>query len=404
MNNTRKHQKSIEMENQTKIDRISNLPWDVLDIILVHLPLREAARTSVLSSKWRYKWTGLSQFVFDDKCIHSSMVDKAARWMEIMKIINKVQSSHSGPIEKFKLAAYCCPNQSDFDQWIAFLTKKGIKELIIQDFSFIKRFKLPSCVFCCPKLSCLELFGCIFKLPAFFKGFDCLKSLKLSQVFIVSDTLESLICNCPALERLTLLNIDHLAFVRIHNPNLKYLKLDSKFEDICFGYNPLLVSVDIRMIPMYGWTIPWRPEQGKVCNLIRVLGSFGGINRLCLYGQFLEFLANEDVPQRLPTMLNCLSALEIREVETLDEVHKPVMDFVISQCLYDFYLNQLKVVNIRGIVGTRTELEFIKLLLAHSPMLESMTIVKYSGERILESVLLQLERASEHVKFISLTL
>ncbi|KAJ9147679.1 hypothetical protein P3X46_029812 [Hevea brasiliensis] len=176
------------------------------------------------------------------------------------------------------------------------------------------------------------------------------------------------------------------------------------------------------MISVYGWTMSRRPEQGKDCNLVRVLGSLGGIDRLCLHGQFLDFLANENVPQGLPAMLNCLSALELKEVrftslrdvmssnlkdlitvDTLDEVHKPVMDFFISQCLYDFYLNQLKVVNIRGIVGTRTELEFIKLLLAHSPMLESMTIVTYSGERISESVLLQLEQASEHVKFISLT-
>lgn len=290
MNNTRKHHKSTEMENQTKIDRISKLPWDVLDSILVHLPLREAARTSILSTKWRYKWTGLSQFVFDDKCISSSLSDKRARWVEIMKIINRVRSNHRGPIEKFKLAAYCCPTYSDFDQWIAFLTEKGIKELIIQDFSFTKRFKLPSSVFCCPKLGCLELFGCIVKLPALFKGFDCLRILKLSQVFIVSDTLESLICNCPVLERLTLLNIDNLDFVRIHNPNLKYLKLDSKFEDICFGYNPLLVSVDIRMVRMYGRTRPRCPEQRKDCNLVRVLGSLDGIDRLSLHGRFLEVL------------------------------------------------------------------------------------------------------------------
>ncbi|KDP24339.1 hypothetical protein JCGZ_25635 [Jatropha curcas] len=421
------------MENQAKIDRISNLPWDVLDSILVHLPLREAARTSILSRKWRYKWTGLSQFVFDDKCIRSSLSDKVARWVEIMKIINKVRFYHSGPIEKFKLATYCCPNYSDLNQWIDFLTEKGIKELIIQDFSFIKRFKLPSCVFSCPKLNCLELYGCIFRLPTFFRGFDCLKSLQLSHSFIVSDTLESLICNCPVLEKLTLWNIDHLSFVRIHNPNIKYLKLDSKFEDICLGSSSLLATVDIRMIPMYGHAILRRHEQGKVCNLVRVLGCLDSINKLSLYGQFLEFLANDDVPERLPTMLNCLLALDLREVrftrlrdlkasisilrscpnleellitvDTSSQEHTTVTDFVRAQCLCDFYFNKLKVVKIRGIFGSGTEWEFIKLLLAHSPMLELMTIVKYSGgERISELLLQQLDRASEHVKFTSLTL
>jgi hypothetical protein len=224
----------------------------------------------------------------DDKCIHYSISDKTSRWIEIRKIIDHVQSNHNGPIEKFKLAAYCCPNYSDLDQWIRFLTEKGIKELIIQEFSVIKHFKLPDSVFCGPKLSHLELYGCILRLPSSFKGFDCLKILQLNHVFIKSDTLEHLIRNCPVLEKLTLLNLHHLACVRIYNPNLKYVKIDSAFEDICLGHSLLLASVDIRMLPMNGGITHQPPEQGKVCTLIRVFGYLHGINRLSLSNQFLE--------------------------------------------------------------------------------------------------------------------
>ncbi|KAJ6734929.1 F-BOX PROTEIN-LIKE [Salix purpurea] len=297
----KKHENLAEMEKQIKIDRISNLPWDVLDTILVRLPLRDAARTSILSSKWRYKWTNLSQFILDDKCIHNFISDKASRWIEIRKIIDQVQSNHSGPIEKFKLAAYCCPNYSDLDQWIRFLIEKGIKELIIQEFSVIKHFKLPDSVFCGPKLSHLELYGCILRLPSSFKGFDCLKILQLSHVLIISDALEHLIRNCPVLEKLTMLNLQNLAYIRIYNPNLKYVKIDSAFEDICLEHSLLLASVDIRMLPKNRGTTLQHPEQGKVCTLIRVFGSLRGINRLSLSNQFLEFLANKDVPERLPT-------------------------------------------------------------------------------------------------------
>lgn len=59
---------------------------------------------------------------------------------------------------------------------------------------------------------------------------------------------------------------------------------------------------------------------------------------------------------------------------------------------------------IRGIWGTRTEWEFIKFILAHSPALEAMTIVKYGGERIPDSLFMQVDRASDHVKVTSLTL
>ncbi|GAB4846319.1 hypothetical protein Ancab_025325 [Ancistrocladus abbreviatus] len=37
-------------------DRISDLPDDVLISIISHLTLQEAARTSVLSRRWKYVW------------------------------------------------------------------------------------------------------------------------------------------------------------------------------------------------------------------------------------------------------------------------------------------------------------------------------------------------------------
>lgn len=416
-----------EMEKHTNIDRISNLPWDALDTILVHMPIKEAARTSILSSKWRYKWISLSQFIIDDKCLPSSLSDKVVRWKEIMKIIHQVQSNHSGPIEKFKLAAYCHPNHSDLDQWIQFLTERGMKELILQEFDCVQRFKVPACLFSCTRLSCLELYGCVINPSPSFRGFKSLASLHLAHVSIRSDTLEFLIANCPVLERLTLLNIDHSAVVKINNLNLKYLKIDSKFEDICLKNAPLLSSVDIRLK-----VIPRHPDQGRTCNLVRVIGCLYGINKLILSNHSLEFLAHNDVPERLPAMLDHLFVLDLREVrfDSLKDVRvslsmlssapnleeliisvsnstgvlNTVLDFLRAQCLLETYFKKLKVVKIRGIWGTRTEWEFIKFILAHSPVLEAMTIVKYSGERIPDSLFLQVDRASDHVKVTSLTL
>lgn len=82
----------------------------------------------------------------------------------------------------------------------------------------------------------------------------------------------------------------------------------------------------------------------------------------------------------------------------------PVANFLKFQCPYGSYFYKLKVVKIRGIWGTTPELEFISFILAHSPVLEMMTIVKYRGERLSESMLQRVERSSEHVKIISLTL
>lgn len=279
------------MEKQTRMDRISNLPWDVLDTILVHLPLKDAARTSILSSKWRNKWTSLSQFVFDDKCFSNTLLNKADRWGEIMKIIRRVQTYHSGPIEKFKLAAYCCPNHLDLDQWMHFLANKGIEEFVLKEFYFIRRFKLPYCLFSCQQLSHLELYGCTLKLPPEFKGFKCLASLQLRQVHIDCDTLEDLIIQCPVLERLILLKLDGLTCLKIHNPNLKYLTIDTEFRNIFLEDNPLLTSIDIHptcvKLEMNMFS---SLEQWKACNLFRVLGCLSGVKRLSLSGHFLEVM------------------------------------------------------------------------------------------------------------------
>lgn len=268
------------------LDRISNLPWDVLDSILVHMPLKEAVRTSVLSSKWRYKWTGLSQYVIDDKCFTNTVLDKVARWKEIMKIIHQVQLNHGGPIEKFTLAAYCHPDHADLYQWIRFLANRGIKELIVREFDSVKRFRLPACLFSCSQLNRLELSDCNIKLSNEFRGFNSLAILQLTQVYIDSDTLESLILNCPVLERLTLSVLDNQAVFRIQNPSLRYLKIDSYFLDIFLENSQSLDVVDIRL--RHDKHQPRHFELGQPCNVGRVLRSMPGVKRLALCCEFLQ--------------------------------------------------------------------------------------------------------------------
>lgn len=89
----------------------------------------------------------------------------------------------------------------------------------------------------------------------------------------------------------------------------------------------------------------------------------------------------------------------------MSDFSKPVIDFLRAQNMLDLYLNHLRVVKIRGISGVEgPEWEFIKFILAHSPVLETITIVRYRGERVPQPLFEQVERASKYVKLISLTL
>ncbi|KAF3442133.1 hypothetical protein FNV43_RR16049 [Rhamnella rubrinervis] len=57
------------MEDPLDMDFVSDLPQSIIETILTGLPIRDAVRTSILSSKWRYKWSTLTQLVFDEKCV-----------------------------------------------------------------------------------------------------------------------------------------------------------------------------------------------------------------------------------------------------------------------------------------------------------------------------------------------
>lgn len=232
-------------------DRISSLPAEVLDSVLTLLPLKQVVQTSILSKTWRYKWTCLSQFVIDDKLIPTSIRDIAARWRFIMIILHQIQAHGSvSAIEKFKLSAYCSPDRFDLDQWINFLAGKGLKELIFKECTLFNHcdFKLPCSLFSCPQLDHLDLSSCeINPPPETHIGFKSLRSLQLNKVSIKACVLERLIPNCPLLERLTLLHLVFPIFLRIQNPNLKYLEIHSKFKDLCLADYPSLLSVDISL-------------------------------------------------------------------------------------------------------------------------------------------------------------
>ncbi|GJN02533.1 hypothetical protein PR202_ga19895 [Eleusine coracana subsp. coracana] len=55
--------KDVEQEDQE--DRLSNLPDDILTLILERLKLHEAARTSILSRRWVHLFSQRSRIVID---------------------------------------------------------------------------------------------------------------------------------------------------------------------------------------------------------------------------------------------------------------------------------------------------------------------------------------------------
>ncbi|KAL8227679.1 hypothetical protein R6Q57_015263 [Mikania cordata] len=178
-------------------DFISSMPDNVITHILDRLPLQEAVRTGILSRKWRFKWSLLSQLIFDDKFYAYLSVKYDHN--DLGRVISRLLLHLQGVITKFVLC-YNPINVEDISHWILFLSRKGLKNLTIQKFyGHGQPLKLPTHLFSCLELKHLKLEACCFEPPTSFHGFPNLLSLELCQVQFDSRKFGDL---CPALEML----------------------------------------------------------------------------------------------------------------------------------------------------------------------------------------------------------
>ncbi|KAK6938763.1 F-box domain [Dillenia turbinata] len=410
-------------------DRISNLPGHVTDNILSHLSLRDAVRTSILSSKWRYKWMTLPNLVFDNQCVAVPSQDQTLIRNKLVNVIDHVLLLHSGTIHKFKLSHRDLQGVNDIAKWILFLSRVSVQELILEIWKG-PRYKLPSCIYTCQKLVHLELFNCTLRPPLTFKGFRSLKSLDLQHITLAQDVFENLISSCTLLERLTLMNFDGFTCLNIHAPNLLFVDVGGVLEDVNFKSTCLLAIVSIGLyMNVANDQIMARGNSG---SLLKFLSNLPHIQRLEIQSYFLRYLAMSKVPVKLPVLCEdltylsihinfnhlgessaalCLlrSAPNLQELEMLarpeeNNVVGPFLNFWAVEDHWNSLFDQLRIVKIVGISGGRPELECINFLLSNSPVLEKMTVkpASLAGGWDLLKELLRFRRASVRAEIIFL--
>lgn len=257
-------------------DLISDLPDGIIETILIQLPIRDAIRTSILSTRWRNIWCSISHLVFDEKSFPVS-VGKLRQLVHerVVKFISKVLFLHQGPIHKFQITHKGLLSFPEMDEWILFLSMNAVKDLTL-DFGVYEFFIMPTCLFDCDQLTRLELSRCELYPPVSFKGFLNLKRLDLNQVLISSKAVESLVSTCPLLESLSLKRCDCLALT-ISAPKLKYVHLYGEFKDICLVDMPLLVELFVTMyMPHDDLDI----QQSSICNFVKFLSGVPNLKRL----------------------------------------------------------------------------------------------------------------------------
>jgi len=182
-------------------DIISSLADDILLLILSLLDLKEAARTSALSRRWRYLWSYLPGYYDFDV--------SATCWWKFRKIwdeqyllnvrkfadyVNQVVSSSRAPrVHTFRVRIPLDSSyRADIHRWVNFAMGKSVKELEL-NLSFYYGV-------CCGGPLLLDSFSCYAQYPT---G-HTLVSLSLASLCINDSFVHSLLLNFPNLERLSM--------------------------------------------------------------------------------------------------------------------------------------------------------------------------------------------------------
>ncbi|KMT18745.1 hypothetical protein BVRB_2g028670 [Beta vulgaris subsp. vulgaris] len=390
---------NMAIPSELNEDRISNLPWNVQDIIFGKLPLVDAVRTSVLAKEWRYKWLSLSEFTLNSDVVTSVRKAGDLKWEIVASIINKFLIHHSGPIKTFSLKTYCRTHYPDMYQWFQYLSEQAVEVLIFEEFCR-EPFEMPSHLFAFKKLKFLFLMNCSLQIPSTFGKFNSLSELILREVSINDDDVEKLIIGCPHLLKLTLLSISGLKQLRIRSSNLAGLLIDCGIQDIVVRSAPSLVMISIAIAflgPGMVITLNWY-------SVIRCLSGLISLEKLILSGDFIKHLANNYGLDNFPLRNDTLTSLILHNIRfDAIEVFRVALSLLSSspniknfrlvvesakgpKLITNFFkeirgqfcfseLQSMTVVYPMS-VGMGSTMNFIEFVIAHSPNLKFLNIEK----------------------------
>lgn len=388
----------------------------------MHLPIKDAVRMSILSTRWRNKWVSIPDLVFDKDCVED---DKTG--MKLVNIVGQVLLQHVGPIHKF-MCQFNVQRCGHINHWIGFLSRNGIKQLILSGPEINEPYDVPSYLFQCQELRFLKLHCCVLRVPLSLKGLYWLMDLQLQAVEITEDALESLTSKCPLLERLTITEF-YFTDLKINAPNIRYLNLKGAFADLSVRSCSLLTDVYIDLNDDLNFDFSAEhPEQGESCNLTKFLGPLHGIERLEMKQYFSTFLCVGRVPEKLCTTYDHLKHLcidvdvhIIKEILLLlcicrsspnleklkikwfwdDEEENDVWD---ARDSLDCSFNHLRVVEMIEPSGKLFDMELIRYILSSAPVLERLSFtldqVPYDKKLSILKKLARFQRASAQAELV----
>ncbi|KAJ4749930.1 F-box/RNI-like/FBD-like domains-containing protein [Rhynchospora pubera] len=391
-------------------DLISQLPDSILHSILSLLPIKDAVRTSVLSSRWRPLWRAAPLRLDDDSfspdtndpyyaCYYRVVSDP--RFDSSRKAVFRIFDSHHGPIESLRLSLFY-PFQ--MDHFVKLAVQRGIRGLNLVPFYFHhETYKLPLSLLFCNTLNQLSLQNCTFPQALLPSIFPNLRELRIKCVSLPDDLLPK----CASLETLLISTSDEGPPISISSPSLRKLVFGSvssraefiikdapnleslKLADISTYDNKVkildapklqrlgFINTDVRAIQL-GRTLIERHKESlrslPPTYLVNVapcrVNLLSSVKTLAIK---MELFSEKTIPIILKCF-PCLENLDIMKYEGNGD------DCYLNKGMWEeegslSFLDHLKTVIVKGFWGDQCDVELLRYLVVHGKVLQTITLL-----------------------------
>ncbi|EYU26413.1 hypothetical protein MIMGU_mgv1a006946mg [Erythranthe guttata] len=369
-------------------DRISQLPDDILvNNILPLLSLKEAGRTSVLSSRWTNLWAHIPRLNFDAKsALHVIERHKYVEWMDSV-----IRSREFLSLKEFNIC-YRIDKSSrkSVTRWLEFAFARQLERLTL-DF----QENTTGTTYCFPE-ALLNRSTLV--------GFKSLKAIVFKSVSLSGGAIEFLLRNCQLLEQLVVqesetttklqvcggssLKLEHLEMVhcqglkslKVSAPRLTTLKV-SRVKGLLLEKVPMLVNVSVNFCDDNSVSIKHAfsvlacciPQLQTLCLTLYNcgygwIGHVKEIDEICelpvmpkLNKLVIEYIANGDES----LFKWCRIPRKDRKTKAATTIRSPH--------------NHLKVFKFRGYYGCTNDVELLSYVLENCAVLEKIIIDPNDG-------------------------
>ncbi|TYH35182.1 hypothetical protein ES332_D13G175700v1 [Gossypium tomentosum] len=221
--------KARRIDEEDLANRLSELPVNVILHIISSLPMKEAVRTCLLSTRWKDLFTSISNIELDGVLRKRALRN---RFMEFVDGFLSLRKDIS--VDRFRLCYGPGIDHRKINEWILYAVRHGVRELdlIFQSGTFETRHftDLEFGVFTCKTVLTLRLFN-VPSLVLTIPTHCCLPNLKgLHLTFLKfsdDESIRRLISSCNSLEELLVQSceLSNLNKLSVCHPTFKRLTI-----------------------------------------------------------------------------------------------------------------------------------------------------------------------------------